>query len=243
MDYYRQITKSVDATSWMRIINEPGNPEVYLGARLDSGSFIVDGRVSGNDIQSTILNAANDTLADPLLDDYAIFYGGQGADTLTGGISSEMLLGGANNDILRGNGSADRLYGDTGTDTLYGGTGKDILTGGPGVDKFVFDTVASATNIDTITDFLSGTDKILLDDDIFTMLGITGTLAGVALTADKFHSGTSALDTLDRIVYNSSTGALYYDANGSVSGQNVQIALIGTSTHPMLAASDFLIIA
>ena len=144
---------------------------------------------------------------------------------------------------ITGNALINTLNGAAGNDQLFGKGGKDTLTGGAGADKFVFDTVAGTGNIDTITDFVSGTDKILLDDDIFTMLGITGTLAGVAFTADKFHSGTSALDTLDRIVYNSSTGALYYDANGSSIGQNTQIALIGTSTHPTLAASDFLVIA
>lgn len=144
---------------------------------------------------------------------------------------------------ITGNSLINTLNGAAGNDQLFGKGGKDTLTGGAGADKFVFDTVAGTGNIDTITDFVSGTDKILLDDDIFTALGITGTFAGVAFTADKFHNGTSALDTLDRIVYNSSTGALYYDANGSSIGQNTQIALIGTTTHPTLAASDFLVIA
>ncbi len=145
--------------------------------------------------------------------------------------------------IITGNAVTNILNGAAGNDRLLGKGGKDTLTGGTGTDKFVFDTALGTGNIDTITDFVSGTDKILLDDDIFTALGITGTATGVALTTGKFHAGASALDTLDRIVYNSSTGALYYDANGSVSGQNVQIALIGTSTHPTLAASDFLIVA
>ena len=74
-------------------------------------------------------------------------------------------------------------------------------------------------------------------------MGITGTAAGAALTAGKFYAGASALDTLDRIIYNPATGALFYDANGSVSGQNVQIALIGTTTHPVLSAADFQVIA
>lgn len=144
---------------------------------------------------------------------------------------------------ITGNALINILNGAGGNDRLLGKGGKDTLTGGAGADKFVFDTVAGTNNIDTITDFVSGSDKILLDDDIFTALGITGTVAGAAFAASKFHVGTSALDTLDRIVYNSSTGALYYDANGSVSGQNVQIALIGTTTHPTLAASDFLVVA
>ena len=342
MDYYRQITDSVDAVSWMRILAETGDQAVFLGGRPGVGdNFIVDGTSSGD---NKYYDAGDNTLVDPTSTDYKVFYGGKGIDTLTGGEADEMMLGGIGKDVLNGMGGIDRLFGDAGKDNLDGGIGadtmvgglgddtyfvdnvgdvltekllegtdnvrssvtytlkanvdnltltgefiidsflshlrndingtgndlantiignignnilrggggvdqlfgkggKDTLTGGSGADKFIFDTAPGTGNNDTITDFVSGTDKIILDDDIFTMLGITGTLAGVALTADKFHIGTSALDTLDRIVYNSSTGALYYDANGSVSGQNVQIALIGTSTHPTLAASDFLVIA
>ncbi|HRB97509.1 MAG TPA: hypothetical protein PKY67_07345 [Nitrosomonas sp.] len=347
MDYYRQITDSVDAGSWVRILDDldkRGDQTVFLGGRRDGDNFFVDeggDTLTDTDLDQEDINHLGD-------DNIEIFYGGRGDDTLTGGGTKELLLGGSGNDKLYGNGDVDRLFGDAGNDTLDGGSGvdtligglgddtyvidnamdiitenpetpagtkdhvnsysnfytlpanvenltlkipplgasngtgnvlaniitgnavtnilngaagndqlfgeggndrlfgkggKDTLTGGAGADKFVFDTVAGTGNIDTITDFVSGTDKILLDDDIFTALGITGTAAGAALTAGKFHAGTSALDTLDRIVYNSSTGALYYDANGSVSGQNVQIALIGTTTHPALTASDFLVIA
>ena len=257
MDYYRQITDSVDAGSWVRILAEPGDQTVFLGGRRVGDDFFVDegkDKLTDTDLnQEDINHLGNDNIE--------IFYGGHGSDALTGGSTKELLLGGPGNDKLYGNGDDDRLFGDAGNDTLDGGKdndtlsggvgndrllgkgGNDTLTGGAGSDKFIFDTAPGTGNIDTITDFVSGTDKILLDDDIFTALGITGTAAGAALTAGKFHTGASALDTLDRIVYNSSTGALYYDANGSVSGQNVQIALIGTTTHPALTASDFLVIA
>ncbi|WP_074701849.1 lipase family protein [Nitrosomonas ureae] len=152
----------------------------------------------------------------------------------TGNGMANSITGNAGNNIISGAAGADRLFGKG---------GKDTLTGGSGADKFIFDTAPGTGNIDTITDFAHGIDKIMLDDDIFTALGITGTVAGAALTANKFHVGASALDTLDRIVYNSSTGALYYDVNGSGAGAAVQVALIGTSIHPTLSASDFLVIA
>ena len=48
-----------------------------------------------------------------------------------------------------------------------GGTGNDTLTGGAGADKFVFaSALNSLTNVDTITDFVSGTDKLVLDDSV-----------------------------------------------------------------------------
>ena len=95
-----------------------------------------------------------------------------------------------------------------------------------------FNSAANAsTNKDTITDFVSGTDKLQFSKSIFTKLGAVGNL-----TAAEFNSGnlTGGQDATDRIVYNSSTGALYYDADGQGGSAAVQIALIGTATHPSL---------
>ncbi len=91
MDYYRQITDSVDPLSWMRILNEPGDPEVLLGGQRVGDSFIVDGRLSGRNglMQSSY---QNDTLTDPATHDYEIFYGGIGNDVLTGGSDNELMF-------------------------------------------------------------------------------------------------------------------------------------------------------
>jgi Ca2+-binding RTX toxin-like protein len=70
---------------------------------------------------------------------------GAGLDTL---LNFENLTGSAFNDTLQGNSSAN---------LLKGGAGADKLTGGTGTDTFVFN---SKTGSDTITDFLSATDKL-----------------------------------------------------------------------------------
>jgi serralysin len=44
---------------------------------------------------------------------------------------------------------------------------------------------------------------------------------GSALSAGEFHKGAAAHDANDRIIYNSATGALLYDANGDASGGSV----------------------
>ena len=130
------------------------------------------------------------------------------------------------------------------SNTITGNAASNMLTGGVGGDKFVFNTKLGATNIDTLTDFkVSGADKVLLDDDIFLALGIAGTTAGAALTASKFQLGTLANDAGDRIIYDQTLGKLYYDADGTGATAQVQIALIGASTHAALAATDFLVIA
>ena len=162
--------------------------------------------------------------------------------TLTGNAGVNSLTGTGYADRISGGGGDDTLNGAAGNDTLIGGAGNDNLTGGTGSDYFVFDTAPNATtNRDTIADFTSGTDKIQLSKAVMTALGSTlGTLA-----TGQFWSGASVTaghDGDDRIVYNSTTGALYYDADGSGAGAAVQIALLGTSTHPSLLYTDLQII-
>lgn len=158
-----------------------------------------------------------------------------GNDTVTGTIYNDRLLGGAGHDLLIGDRGRDILLGGGGSDTLNGGAGHDVLTGGLGVDRFVFSAPMNAAHSDTITDFVSGTDKILLDDDVFTALTAGG------LAAARFVLGTSAGDGNDRIIYDQATGDLSYDRDGTGAAAQVLIANLGVGTA--LASTDFLIIA
>ena len=76
---------------------------------------------------------------------------------------------------------------------------------------------------------------IALDDAIFTQIGGPG-----ALNANAFVTGSAAADADDRIIYDSATGNLYYDADGSGAGAQVLFATL--SGHPPLTAGDFLVI-
>ena len=158
-----------------------------------------------------------------------------GKDILNGDASANSLAGGA---------GADTLYGQGGSDTLFGGLGNDTLIGGGGNDRFVFDTKTGSSNIDKLTDFKSGYDKIVLDDDIFKAL--SGNAAGTPLASGSLKivaSGSAAGDANDHLIYNTTTDKLYYDDDGNGAGAAIQIATItlaGTA-HP--TAKDFLIIA
>lgn len=101
--------------------------------------------------------------------DFSYILGRGGDDTITGGSGNDQFFGNAGLDVLTGNG---------GSDTLNGGDGNDTLTGGAGSDIFVFDTVLSATNVDTI-DYEPGVDLIYLDDAVF---------AGISNGPDGFIS-------------------------------------------------------
>ncbi|RZT11247.1 Hemolysin-type calcium-binding repeat-containing protein [Duganella sp. CF402] len=68
--------------------------------------------------------------------------------------------------VITGGLGADKLNGAAGDDTLIGGGGNDALNGGDGADSFVFN---SLTGIDTITGFVSGTDKISISQAILAI--------------------------------------------------------------------------
>lgn len=159
----------------------------------------------------------------------------------TGNTAANTITGNAGDNVLKGLGGLDRLLGGGGDDVLDGGAGNDTLTGGTGADTFAFTTALSTnTNTDILTDFAAGTDLLRLKTTVF------GALAAGSLDASQFASGdglTSALDADDRIVYNSGSGQLYYDADGVGGAAAVQFAVLGTNSHPSLSATDFVIVA
>jgi Ca2+-binding RTX toxin-like protein len=230
------------------------------------GNDTLDGGLGADTLQG---GAGNDAYRVDSPDDIVIEIPGQGLDTVTSSVTHTLaanveklilsgtetihgtgnnldnsLIGNTKANILKGLGGDDTLIGNAGPDKLYGGLGNDTLTGGQGIDRFTFDTAPNASaNIDTLKDFSPGTDKIVLDDDIFT-LGVTGAGAGVALPAEAFRLGVTALGDSDRIIYDQSTGRLYYDADGHGTTANpIQFALLGMTTHPALSAVDILVTA
>jgi len=165
-----------------------------------------------------------------------------GIEFLTGTSVSERFKAGNGNDSLAGGG---------GNDTLFGAQGRDTLNGGAGEDIFVFDTTANAqTNRDTIQDFVVGEDKIYLDNLAFVRLGSSSTASfenPIALSGTAFLAGANAkagTTTAHRIIYDTVSGALYYDADGSGTATTntaaVQIATF--TTKPSLTAAQFFII-
>ena len=132
---------------------------------------------------------------------------------------------------------SDTLDGGSQNDHLNGGAGNDLLTGGSGDDTFVFDTVLDElTNIDTITDFGAGEDRIELDRAIFSAFAEEGSLfSEYFLTTSSGVAG----DANDYLLYNTSTGALLYDLDGN--GQGTAVEFANLATTPTLTARDFII--
>jgi hypothetical protein len=146
-----------------------------------------------------------------------IIFGGDRADRISGLTGDDYLRGGNGNDIIFGNAGKDSLIGGKGNDTLAGGEGNDILTGGVGKDRFLFGSDAlfntADLGIDRITDFNPQADRIGLSKATFAALGKHPQDFFATVTDDA-----AAATSMGSIVYNTTTGNLFYNPDGAVDG-------------------------
>ena len=194
---------------------------------------MVDNRLDGAggaDIMAGQLG--NDTYIVDNAGDRVTEFGGQGSDrvqtsvsyTLTAGADVEFLettnAAGTAAINLTGNASGNVVIGNNGSNIINGGNGDDELTGRGGQDQFLFNTALDAAfNIDTITDYISGEDRIVLENAIFTAF------AAGPVAANRFALN-AAQDGNDNIIYQSSTGALFYDPDGTGASAAIQFATV-----------------
>lgn len=172
--------------------------------------------------------------------DSVIEYSGEGQDrvatsvsyALAAGAEIEVLettsLSGTSTINLTGSSSANTIVGNNGANWIDGKLGADLLVGAGGADVFAF-TSALGQGVDRIEDFTTGTDKIALEDAVFVNLGL-----------GAFRIGANAQDSDDRVIYDSATGALYFDADGNGTSAMVQFAQL--SAGLALTGSDFMVI-
>ncbi len=167
---------------------------------------------------------------------------GNAADnSISGNGGANILVGEEGNDTIAGGGGNDTLDGLQGNDVLNGGAGNDLLNGRDGSDVFIFDTpLSAALNVDTLDDFDPSQDRIDLSKSVFTGLGATSQ----ALQAGEFSSGAginAASAPSHRIIYNTTTGDLYYDRDGSaLAAAPVKFAVINGSPDT-LDNTDFFV--
>jgi len=156
------------------------------------------------------------------------------AKAVHGAVEDLVLLGSGGLNAT-GNGLANHITGNAGSNVIDGLAGIDWLTGGGGNDFFLFDTAPnSSTNFDLVLDFNVAMDTISLENAIFTRLAV-GMLA-----APAFYIGAAAHAADDRLVYNSATGALFYDADGTGAAAAVRFAILDPGLH--LTRADFAVV-
>ncbi len=216
-----EFAQTIDGNAGANTIDGRGGADKMTGFG-GNDTYIVDN--SGDKVVETAGGGDDSVRA---LVSYALSSGSQIEHLATAKQSGRAAIN------LTGNEFAQTIKGNAGANAIDGGGGADVLTGFGGKDVFVFKAALGAGNVDKITDFSVSQDKIVLDHTVFA-----GLQPG-ALSASAFFAGAGSHDTTDRIIYNSSTGALYFDSDGSGGAQQTQFATL--SAHLPLSASSFII--
>ncbi|WP_103670567.1 calcium-binding protein [Pseudanabaena sp. BC1403] len=224
-----------------------GNDKLFGGKGSDT--YIVDS--IGDSVVEPILSTEIDTVEASItytlgLNLENLTLTGSGAINGTGNSLNNTLLGNSRNNTLNGGDGNDTLIGGGGNDILIGGAGNDVLTGGGNNDLFLYNTNTAfrsgAVGIDRITDFVKGSDKIVLDKTTFTALqSLAATGFSIGNEFAVVSSDAAAQASAAKIVYNQGTGSLFYNQNGASAGFGTGAQFATLTSNPLLAASDFII--
>ncbi len=215
-----------------KIVGNAGNN------RLDGGGGINE-LIGGKGDDTYVVRHSADKIVEKVGEGYDIVRAAVGYK-LASSVHVEELRttsnAGTNAIKLTGNGFDQKIVGNAGDNVIDGGGGQNTLTGGAGKDTFVISTAIGAAVADTITDFKAVDDTIQLSSAIFTGLAMA------QLKASAFKNiATGTVDASDRILYDSATGALYFDQDGSGGAfQPVQFAIL--ENKAAITAADFFVV-
>jgi serralysin len=196
----------------------------------NAGAVFVDlaGFANETSLQAGTVNAGTALSSFDLLAQFENLTGSEYGDRLYGDAEINFILGGGGDDIIYGGAGNDILSGGDGFDRIIGEAGADTLTGGVGGDHF-FITGALNSGIDTITDFVAGTDSLRLLNSVFGL--VSGSAAQLVVDGAAAVAGT--------FIYNSITGALSFDGDGA--GGLAAIDFVNIGAGSALAATDLVI--
>ncbi|HEX6740182.1 MAG TPA: hypothetical protein VF079_00095, partial [Sphingomicrobium sp.] len=220
----------VGTASWQVLESYPIEADALHPGEWSPGAFVPGEmmRVSDDGDYLSIITPAGIQLIDLNLVVQPTYDGGPGDDIIVGSGGADTMTGSGGNDTLSGGNGNDNISGGDGNDWLSGGSGSDTLTGDAGSDTFYFGA-SFQSGTDQIADLSAG-DTIQLDTAVFTAL------TPGALSPAAFHEG-SAADTADqRIIYNSATGQILYDPDGTGAAGAAVIATVTPGT-PLSAAT------
>ncbi|MBF0626633.1 MAG: DUF4347 domain-containing protein [Magnetococcales bacterium] len=193
-----------------RMIGGGGNDTYTVGS---ADETVTEGVSAGTDlVQSAVTWTLGANVENLTLTGTRAIYGVGNAlnNTLIGNGGDNTLNGEDGDDLLRGGAGHDKLYGGAGNDQLVGGNGEELLSGGAGADQFKY--LQAAEGGDTITDFnVSQGDQLVFVSRNF------GNIAIGKLDSSRFGFNTTgrAANASQRFVFNTTTGVLKYDADGS----------------------------
>jgi Ca2+-binding RTX toxin-like protein len=158
---------------------------------------------------------------------------------LVGNDEANGLFGWNGDDTLWGGPSDDTLRGGAGNDWLEGGEGADLLRGGAGFDWFVWR--APSEGGDTIRDFAADlSNPFELDTLYFEGFG-GGLIPFQPLDPSQFEANTTGVASTAeaRFIYNTATGVLVFDVDGT--GADAAVVIADFTGRPALSAANFVI--
>lgn len=202
----------------------------YVNFSLDRASQVENLTLVGNLAIRGDGNTLNNLILGNALTN--LLFGNGGNDTLVGNDGNDYLNGGAGKDVLNGGAGKDVLVGLAGNDFFRGGPGQDTIDTGAGNDRILFNTQPDG---DRIIDFAPGSDKILLNNAIYHGMP-DGPLA-----AGNFVLGDTAQDADDHILYDGTTGRLYYAPYGDAN-EGGQYLICTLTTRPALTHTDIVVV-
>ncbi|MDX2276273.1 MAG: calcium-binding protein [Hyphomonadaceae bacterium] len=217
------------------VSGQVGNDFIFGG----SGFDLLRGG-TGNDAMSG--GADTDTLYGDDGDDWLFanagedrLYGGEGNDIVFGGAGNNLIRGGVDNDDLFGAGGRDDVRGGLGNDFLEGGAGGDVLSGGANDDVYFYSSLSHGG--DTILDFNADQDRFEFVASAFGVEGGYNLDNGSTFIANANPVSQTGEAT---VLYETDTGRLYYDVDGTGSGGRVLIATL--TSKPTITEQDFVFV-
>jgi hypothetical protein len=163
-----------------------------------------------------------------------------GPNTVNGVAFDQLRVGGNDDDVIHAD-AADGIR-----RWISGGPGDDVLHGSTnGLDAFVFwASLDAATNLDTIINFQnalslpsSARDQLWLANDRFRFLETEN--GALKATSFAFGAGGSPTAAVAQITYDTSTGQLAYDSDGT--GALAAVAFARLEGSPAITPSDILL--
>ncbi len=230
-----------------------------------SGPVNLAGLVGGSALNAAGLHPG----ASPTTAGVVMTTGAAGPITILGSVGADSLLGSPVNDTIDGGAGNDILDGRAGADLVITGTGADILGTGAGAGNFASagqsivasgqnltttitagQTLVFATgsngNVDRVTDFVSGTDKMdvvaggVAPTSLFGGNGTTAlTLSQTYVLYGTYVAVTGTFTVAAGFGAGVSADALVFQGNGTLSANTHTGTAVLLGLNQSLTATDF----
>jgi len=204
---------------------------------ITGGGTANDTVIAGNGNDTVTLGQGNNTVILGSGNDSVTVGDGNNTITIAGSAASTDTIkaGGGNNTLYLGAGHETVSLGN-GNNTLILTTGTYDVSAGKGTDLFVF------TGSQALLDLsFASNDELVFRATGFDLGADNGLGTGIPqpIAASLFSSHTDGTFATpdNRFAYNSATGMLYYDAQGSTPG-STSFAIADLTNHPHLSAAN-----